>query len=97
MTPDHDLLARIDAAIEKRKQIYGTIGTRSPEVPRVLTDYHNTGISFLLALRAVVELHKPFNIEFNRIQVEHCRCFDFDGTNNLYPCPTIQAIEKELR
>ena len=55
MTHD-ELLARIDAAIDKRKRIYGTIGTRSPEIPRVLTDYHNTGISFLLALRAVVEL-----------------------------------------
>lgn len=40
------------------------------------------------ALRAVVELHKPV---INALPVETClACQDF------YPCPTIQAIEKEL-
>ena len=47
------------------------------------------------ALRAVVELHKPngFGCEANCIEV------DTDGyawKNTAYPCPTIQAIEKEL-
>ena len=51
------------------------------------------------ALRAVVELHKPekgtlqswFKFLHNK-PVVGCRlCEDF------YPCPTIQAIEKELK
>jgi hypothetical protein len=40
------------------------------------------------ALRAVVELHKPI---IHALPDETCwACQD------LYPCPTIQAIEKEL-
>ena len=90
-----ELLARIDAAIDKRKRIYGTIGTRSPEIPRVLTDYHNTGISFLLALRAVVELHKP---DLENLCGECTSAgISMDSWELVaYPCPTIQAIEKEL-
>ena len=54
---------------------------------------------FQPALRAVVELHKPekgtlqswFKFLHNK-PVVGCRlCEDF------YPCPTIQAIEKELQ
>jgi hypothetical protein len=42
----------------------------------------------LKALRAVVELHKPI---IHALPDETCwACQD------LYPCPTIQAIEKEL-
>ena len=102
-TTDQELLAKIDAATEKRKRIYGTIGTRSPEVPRVLTDYHNTGISFLLALRAVVELHKPIptkqtgnDSELRRYICQGCN-IGIEPKNWLdLPCPTIQAIEGEL-
>jgi len=50
------------------------------------------------ALRAVVELHKPERgvIEswfkwLNGTKIIGCRLCD-----ELYPCPTIQAIEKEL-
>ena len=39
------------------------------------------------ALRAVVELHKPYKV--NDI-------FLCDAEPLTYPCPTIQAIEKEL-
>lgn len=43
----------------------------------------------LQALRAVVERHKPFLYpENDRIYCTEC--------NELYPCLTIQAIEKEL-
>ena len=43
-----------------------------------------------IALRAVVELHKP--VETNYIDIETCTgCEEAE-----YPCPTIQAIEKEL-
>ena len=39
------------------------------------------------ALRAVVELHKCSNPRFDLL----CDC------GKAYPCPTIQAIEKELK
>jgi hypothetical protein len=39
------------------------------------------------ALRAVVELHKP-QIEYRFVFCNLCK--------STYPCPTIQAIEKEL-
>ena len=43
---------------------------------------------YMQALRAVVELHKPV---INALPDETClACQDF------YPCPTIQAIKKEL-
>ena len=43
-----------------------------------------------VALRAVVELHKPtVFINPNEIRCDDC-CDE-------YPCPTIQAIEKELK
>ena len=44
------------------------------------------GAKAYLALRAVVELHKCSNPRFDLL----CDC------GNSYPCPTIQAIEKEL-
>ena len=45
-----------------------------------------------LALRAVAELHKPSAIpDWVPTEIEFmCWC------GNPYPCPTIQAIEKEL-
>jgi len=42
----------------------------------------------LNALRAVVELHYPI---IHALPDETCR-----ACQDLYPCPTIQAIEKEL-
>ena len=41
-----------------------------------------------LALRAVVELHKPYTEQVAYAICTTCQC--------VYPCPTIQAIEKEL-
>jgi hypothetical protein len=48
------------------------------------------------ALRAVVELHKP---DKEGLCAMNCVEVDDDGcawTQVIYPCPTIQAIEKEL-
>ncbi len=55
-------------------------------------------IAPLIVLRAVVELHKPesatlqswFKLLNNKAVIGCKLCNDF------YPCPTIQAIEKEL-
>jgi hypothetical protein len=47
------------------------------------------------ALLAVVELHKPTEAYFgDEIVCGACGNEDFEWT---YPCPTIQAIEKELK
>ena len=43
------------------------------------------------ALRAVVELHKPQNK--HEVEFGLAKC---DGCYMPYPCPTIQAIKKEL-
>lgn len=45
----------------------------------------------VLALRAVVELHHP-----SKDKCWECS-FPLDSVYVLYPCPTIQAIEKELK
>lgn len=101
MTHD-ELLAKIDAAIDKRKRIYGTIGTRSPEIPRVLTDYHNTGISFLLALHAVVKYHKPCDngatlLDYNGPIFGNCEGCRRAGVRVKWEsCHTIILIQKEL-
>ena len=43
------------------------------------------------ALRAVVELHKPSRLDDG---CSHCKLTDIKP--RPYPCPTIEAIEKEL-
>ena len=49
------------------------------------------------ALRAVVELHKPFQFESNpdeyKAVCQHCQ---MGIVGDEYPCETIRAIEKEL-
>jgi hypothetical protein len=47
------------------------------------------------ALRAVVELHKPWNNGDEDICQECANLID-PWSENCYPCPTIQAIEGEL-
>ena len=46
------------------------------------------------ALRAVVELHKPQVSSFDDTE---CAACSSDELSVIYPCETIQAIEKELR
>jgi hypothetical protein len=50
---------------------------------------YNGDIPAIHALRAVVELHKP--IEIDREGDYNCQECEW-----AYPCPTIQAIEKEI-
>ena len=52
---------------------------------------------FIKSLRSVVELHKP--TEHNQGYCHHCNEVTENDNPFLtveYPCPTIQAIEKEL-
>ena len=57
---------------------------------------------FYIALRAVVELHKPFETtppwEYVKYMAcDACESWTTDGTYYLpYPCPTIQAITGQL-
>ncbi len=50
---------------------------------------------YLLALRAVAELHKPTHYDGKDICVQCANIID-PWDENTYPCQTIQAIEKEL-
>lgn len=52
----------------------------------------NQGEALVEALRAVVELHKPYL----NYRGDECFCTNC-GDVGQYPCPTIQAIEKELK
>lgn len=47
------------------------------------------------ALRAVVELHKPE--KFGQAFLCEACSRTYISYSQLYPCPTIQAIEKELK
>ena len=48
------------------------------------------------ALHEVVELHKPIEISGEEL-CDACEEWTNEGANyRVYPCPTIQAIEKEL-
>lgn len=42
-------------------------------------------------IRAVVEYHEPFEFTWGEETNTACFC------GEMYPCPTIQAIEKELK
>lgn len=60
---------------------------------RLKVALYNGDIPAIHALRAVVELHKPDGNLCN-----HCEeGFIMGSLPVVYPCPTIQAIEKELR
>ena len=74
----HDeLMARLDGQIESSK----VIGCKCPACDNAV------------ALRAVVELHKPQDITLPNGEWG-TNCIICDGWQ--YPCGTIQAIEKEL-
>jgi hypothetical protein len=61
--------------------------------------YYNGDPQSMRALRAVVELHKPSGQGLGYAAYCH-QCMFNHGSgeikNHAYPCPTIQAIEKEL-
>jgi len=57
------------------------MNSRTPETP-------------YFSLRAVIELHKPYKIPEWVPRESDYSC---DRCAGYYPCPTIQAIEKELK
>lgn len=62
------------------------------EINERIEELHDAEVcdGFIHALRAVVELHKPN--KYNLCEI--CRWY---MNKHKYPCPTIQAIEKELK
>lgn len=75
----NELLARLDGQIESSK----VIGCKCPACDNAV------------ALRAVVELHKP-ELHQNDNVMACIQCSSFSFRYVAHPCPTIQAIEKEL-
>ena len=49
------------------------------------------------ALKAVVELHKPFTEREDGLIICNVACNDEGGYFEPYPCPTIKAIELNLQ
>jgi len=82
------------AEIERLEELVAQVSARTDVYP---------------ALRAVVELHRPYEVttgaawtQSNGLEVlgtetlcRHCR--EMGSLKAYYPCPTIQAIEKELK
>ena len=58
--------------------------------------YQNSMDVFSDIVRAVVELHKPKNFIVKKDEVIEQWCTADNSYLVPYPCPTIQAIEKEL-
>ncbi len=66
------------------------------ELLMLLWDKRNSlcdNLDIHFALTAVVELHKPEPM----ISSSYCVACTINLETILYPCPTIQAIEKELQ
>ena len=61
-------------------------GMTHDELLKIIIHGQTMNYEWRNALRAVVELHKPF-------RGDECRECGYLGD---FPCPTIQAIEKEL-
>jgi len=59
--------------------------------------YLEAGLPFTKAIHAVVQLHKPEEFENGpddyKLVCSHCQ---LGVIGEIYPCETIQAIEKEL-
>lgn len=73
---------------------YDELLARIDEDEKFLEMYFGWKFKGQSALRAVVELHKPN--EFGDCPICVIRTF-FGVQVQLYPCPTIQAIEEEMR
>ena len=59
-------------------------------------DAHEARNDYLLALRAVAELHKPTGLSWSDETKEYYCATCGDVAWVPYPCQTIQAIEKAL-
>jgi hypothetical protein len=85
--PTHDeVIAWIDKEIAIQRQYLDSSFYLDKKPPQIQ-------LSVWLAIRDVLELHKPQEITLPNGDWG-ANCTECDGWE--YPCPTIQAIEKEL-
>lgn len=69
-------------------------GTRYTENGYTISDGTYGNERLQQALRAVVELHKPYTSVYGNLSI----CWECSSRGDVeYPCPTIEAIEKELK
>ena len=59
----------------------------------IVKDLNKLILKQMKAIDAVVELHKPITTPNNFSYCPECQ---YGHARGVYPCPTIQAIEKEL-
>jgi hypothetical protein len=69
--------------------IYDELVQKINDEGEFLVQHFDSNAKVHEALREVVELHKPWNFGCSH-------CINIEGGYMSYPCPTIQAIEKEL-
>jgi hypothetical protein len=82
---------------KSQKMMNGDIKVTHDELLEVINVYNDgKGDSFANALRAVVELHNPVDVSWKN-DGSKVLCSSCQEGSDLYPCPTIQAIEKELK
>ena len=74
---------------------YDELLARLSETAILTETFNNRAVA--RALRAVVELHKPKLWLGIEMVCEGCGTDIEQNYNSGYPCPTIQAIEKELK
>ena len=72
------------------------------EIDERIEELHNAEVcdGFIHALRAVVELHKPENVYLPNgrgEKIDVCEDCQNDIGQTIYPCPTIQAIQEQLK
>lgn len=70
---------------------------RIDEEEKFLEKFYGGNFPTTNALRAVVELHKPETSTFPGNPLLNAICCTYCGYLAIYPCETIQAIEKELK
>ena len=100
MTTDHDEIYKGRVARDEKNYPAMTHDELLADINKYYSDIES-GLRwepdcYIKALRAVVELHKPFTpMSIDRVLCMHCSLGSQYEVE--YPCPTIQAIERELR
>ena len=81
---------------ELLKKIDWIVNTKHAEI-KTLSTLGVAVLASLNALRAVVELHKPNKVPKGLWCTECSKRFENSGWYEPYPCPTIRAIEEQLK
>lgn len=63
---------------------------------KVIEEIHHNNPFMAKSLTAIIKLHEPYT-EFYEEKCLCRECTAISSTQEPYPCPTIQAIEAELK